>query len=58
VGTYTSGNWSLLNTMRRHVLPQAPSPTITNFFLMAAMNPKIQKSIRGMYSDSEIEKSS
>lgn len=24
--------------MRRHVLPQAPSPTITSFFLMAAMD--------------------
>ncbi|TNN82354.1 hypothetical protein EYF80_007475 [Liparis tanakae] len=33
----TSGNWSLLKTMSRQVFPHAPSPTITNFFLMAAI---------------------
>jgi hypothetical protein len=27
----------LLNTIKRHVLPQAPSPTITSFFLIAAI---------------------
>jgi hypothetical protein len=31
----TSGNLSWENTMRRHVFPHAPSPTITSFFRMA-----------------------
>lgn len=32
-----SGNWSLAKTIRRQVLPQRPSPRITNFFLMVAI---------------------
>lgn len=38
VGTQTSGNWSLLKTISRHVFPHAPSPTITSFFRMAAIS--------------------
>ena len=33
----TSGKLSFEKTISRHVLPHAPSPTITNFFRMAAI---------------------
>ena len=33
----TSGKLSLEKTIRRQVLPHAPSPTITNFFRIAAI---------------------
>lgn len=33
VFTYALGNSSRENTINRHVFPQAPSPTTTNFFL-------------------------
>ena len=36
VGTYTSGNRSFENTIKLHVFPTAPSPTITNFFRIIA----------------------
>jgi len=33
IRTYALGNSSRENTISKHVLPQAPSPTTTNFFL-------------------------
>ncbi|GMS94662.1 hypothetical protein PENTCL1PPCAC_16837, partial [Pristionchus entomophagus] len=37
VGMYLSGKRSLEKTVRRHVFPHAPSPTITSFFRRAAI---------------------
>jgi hypothetical protein len=33
----TSGNWFLEKTIRRHVFPQAPSPTITSLRRISAI---------------------